>query len=244
MKKNIVFAVFAVTGLAGNVFAGPSDYISTPNVEYGEKEIDFKFGTTKQRNQDRVSATSIGLGYGATQYWFTELYLKYKREGGEPTKFDAFEWENKFQLTETGKYPVDIGLLVEIERPQDRSEGYELKFGPLFQTDIGKTQLNANILFERKYRADFANPMELSYQLQAKYRWKPSFEFGVQGFGEVGAWDHWAPRSEQSHRFGPAIFGKIPLGTRQAMKYNAAYLVDLSSATRSHTFRMQVEYEF
>ena len=98
MKSNILLAVLTVMGLVGNVFAGPSDYISTPNVEYGEKEIDFKFGTLKQRNQERVSATSLGFGYGATQFWFTELYLKYKREGGDPTRFDAWEWENKFQL--------------------------------------------------------------------------------------------------------------------------------------------------
>ena len=32
---------------------------------------------------------------------------------GESHGFDAWEWENKFQLIETGKYPVDIGLLLE-----------------------------------------------------------------------------------------------------------------------------------
>jgi len=42
------------------------------------------------------------------------LYVKGKRENNEDTKYDAIEWENKFQLTETGKYPLDASLLLEI----------------------------------------------------------------------------------------------------------------------------------
>jgi hypothetical protein len=107
--------------------AGPSDYVYTPTVEYGEKEIDFKYGSAKKGDTPRESAASIGFGYGAKEWWFTELYLKYKRENGEATKYDAVEWENKFQLTETGKYPVDISFLVEIERPKVHAEGWEVK---------------------------------------------------------------------------------------------------------------------
>ena len=224
--------------------AGPSDYIYTPAVEYGEKEIDFKFGTARKGEDPRESAASIGFGYGAKEWWFTELYLKYKRENNEGTKYDAVEWENKFQLTETGKYPVDIGFLLEIERPRDRAEGWEVKWGPLFQTDFGKVQLNANLLFKRNYRAEFSNDTQFLYQWQAKYRWLPEFEFGLQGFGETGTWNQWASEDERIHSAGPAIFGKLPLGNRQAIKYNAAWLAGTSKAAPDHTFRMQVEYEF
>jgi hypothetical protein len=224
--------------------AGPSDYVVTPGVTYGEKEIDFKYGTTSRPNQFRESAASIGFGYGVTQNWFTELYVKYKRENGEGTFMDAFEWENKWQLTDPGKYAVDTGFLLEIERPRDHSEGYEVKFGPLFQTDFGKIQLNGNVLFSRNYQADFTNSMNLGYQWQVKYRWTPQLEYGAQGFGELGKWDNWAPHDQQEHRYGPALFGKLPLGDRRAIKYNMAYLFDTSSSTRSNTFRAQVEYEF
>lgn len=226
-----------------NAVAGPADYVYTPAVTYGEREIDFKSGTVKRSGDDRESAASLGFGYGVTDYWFTEIYGKYKREGGNGG-FDAFEWENKFQLTQPGQYPIDVGFITEIERPQDRSEGYEVKFGPLFQTEFGKTQLNLNILFERNYRAVEANPLRLGYQYQAKYRWKPELEFGVQGFGDVGQWNRFAPRSEQSHLVGPAIFGKFALGGRHAIRYNAAYLVDISDTKHSNTLRAQVEYEF
>lgn len=223
--------------------AGPADYVYTPAVTYGEREIDFKSGTVKRPGEGRESAASLGFGYGVTDYWFTEIYGKYKREG-ETGGFDALEWENKFQLTQPGQYLIDVGFITEIERPRDRSEGYEVKFGPLLQTEFGKTQLNLNILFERNYRAVEANPLRLGYQYQAKYRWKPELELGVQGFGDVGQWNRFAPRSEQSHRVGPAIFGKFALGGRHAIRYNAAYLVDVSDTKRGNTLRAQVEYEF
>lgn len=225
-------------------WAAPADYVYVPTVTYGEREIDFKAGTGKISGVDRETDSSLGYGYGVTDKWFTEFYGKYKKADGNGTAFDAFEWENKFQLTQTGEYPVDFGLITEIERPRDRREGYEVKFGPLFQTEVGKTQLNLNVLFQRNYRAAEANPLKLGYQVQARYRWIQALDFGVQGFGDFGKWNHFAPRSEQSHIFGPAIFGKIPLGGRHSIVYNAAYLASVGSAPHSNTFRTQIEYEF
>ena len=244
MKKILTSGVLACALFTSSAFAGPSEYIYTPKVTYGEREIDFKFGSRKMSNPDASkAAASIGLGYGVTESWFTEVYLKYNRATGT-TEFDAIEWENKFQLTETGKYPVDLGFLLEIERPQARKEGYEVTFGPLLQTEFGKTQLNGNLLFKRNYFADFANRMQAKYQLQAKYRLRQGFELGMQAFGELGEFDNWSPRSEQSHRAGPAVFGKLPLGHRTAIKYNVAYLIGSTETIRGKTMRMQVEYEF
>jgi len=250
MKSNfkiIGAAAIVVTTvlLTGNAIAvGAADYVYVPAVSYGEREIDFKSGSIKKSGERPESAASIGFGYGVTDYWFTEVYGKYKRAEGNGTAFDAFEWENKFQLTQPGQYPIDVGFITEIERPQDHSEGYEVKFGPLLQTEFGKTQLNLNVLFQRNYRAAAANAMRAGYQWQVKYRWMPVFEFGAQGFGDVGNWNRIAPRSEQTHLIGPAVFGKIALGGRHAIRYNAAYLVGVSDTRHGNWLRTQVEYEF
>lgn len=241
MKRQILGGILA-TGLTCVGWAGPSDYVYVPTVEYGERELDFKYGSASAGGPDEHAA-SLGFGLGATRWWFTELYIKYKREEGR-TFLDAFEWENKFQLTETGKYPVDVGWLVELERPQDRDEGYELKLGPLFQTEFGRLQLNTNILLEHVFDSLGSNGTSLGYQWQAKYRWREALEFGAQGFGEMGDWTHWAPADEQNHRLGPAVFGKIALGGRQAIRYNAALLMGLGKGAPDRTLRLQVEYEF
>jgi hypothetical protein len=232
---------------SGIAAAGPADYVYMPNVEYGEREIDFKYGNAEESDKSRSRATSLGLGYGATEYWFTEIYLK--REHEEGGGLTLAEWENKFQLTETGKYPVDVGLITEIEAPlSDGHAPYEFKLGPLFQTEFGKLQLNGNLLFERKFgpeeEEDEPHETEMGYQWQIKYRWKPQFEFGAQGFGDMGKWNDWERSNQQSHKMGPAVFGKISLGQRQAIKYNAAWLFGTTNNSPDNNFRMQVEYEF
>jgi len=248
--KNIALAVLgACAALSLSAYAGgPEDYVKVPAVEYGEHEFESKFGTSKlAHGEGRESAGTFGWGYGVTPAWFTELYLKYKKDPGERTKYDAFEWENKFQLTETGKYLVDVGAFLEIEKPSASVEGWELRFGPLFQTEFDRVQLNANFFLKRNVRvgAD-SEPQstEFHYQMQAKYRLSRQFEYGVQAFGEMGKWNHWAPRDEQNHRIGPAVFGKIALGGRQALRYDAAWLVGASKAAPDSTFRVQLEYEF
>ena len=82
------------------------------------------------------------------------------------------------------------------------------------------------------------------HQWQAKHRWRPAFEFGLQGFGEMGRWDQWAAADQRSHLAGPAVFGKLDLGGRQSIRYNAAWLLGASTAAPDHAVRMQVEYEF
>jgi hypothetical protein len=68
--------------------ANPADYIYMPAVEYGEREIDFKAGAnTPQPGAGSASGTSIGLGYGIQEHWFTEIYLKRERSGNQNAPF-------------------------------------------------------------------------------------------------------------------------------------------------------------
>ena len=250
MNKSLRLLAAVALGLPAVTLAGPSDYVRVPSVEYGEREIDFKYGTAKMKDSEggeRESAGSLGFGYGATPWWFTEAYVKYEKEGSAKTKYDAFEWENKFQLTEANKYFADVGFFVELEVPRERhEEGYEIAFGPLFQFDTGPLRWNVNPVFEKVVHSHDgeSHPTALLYQAQVAYR-LPAVDVGVQAFGEMGKWNDWAPHDEQEHRIGPAVFGKAKMGEgRQAIKWNAAFLFGATRATPQHTFRLQAEYEF
>ena len=226
-------------------FAGPADYVYEPTVEYGEREIDFKAGASNLRDGTNANARSIGFGWGVTPHWFTEVYAKWHKDPAEGSGFDAYEWENKFQLTETGKYPVDVGVILEIERPKNRAAGYEVRWGPLFQAEItDKVQANVNLLFQKNVKTEEPAPAQMQYQWQVKYRYREQFEFGAQGFGEMGPWNHWAPSSEQAHIAGPAIFGKLRVGPKQVIRYNAGVLFGLNNGAPRNTVRVQAEYEF
>jgi hypothetical protein len=242
--KSFLLLVILST-LASHTLAQSADEtVQELNFKRGDRQIEFKTGTLKKRGEDRQSGAVIGYQYDVSDFWSTQLSAEYKREEGNGTQFDAIEWENKFKFTQPDQLPVDIGLLTEIDWQKDRDEGYQVRFGPLFQMDIHKVQLNLNVLFERHFSETPSRPTELGYQWQAKYNWKENFQFGLQGFGEMGEWDDWAPRSEQSHRFGPAIFGEVSLGGSQKLEYDTAYLTDPSSRARSHGLRMQVKYKF
>lgn len=244
--KNVwLVAVGVGAGMvSGIALAGPHDDVSSAIVEEGEKEIDLKWGTQKERDGSRTTAASIGLGWGVNSWWFTELYASYQRDGERGTRLEAWEWENRFQLTETGKYPVDVGFLLEIERPADHVEGFEVTYGPLFQSEWGKVQGNLNLLIQRHVRAGERFNTELLYQGQLKYRHSAQLEWGIQALGNMGQWDHWAPLAQQEHKIGPALFGKFRLASHQSVNWNAAVLRGLTDVTPRNTFRVQTELEF
>ena len=242
---SIALALANFLSLPERAMAGPSDYVHSPIVEEGERELDFKLGSARLRDGGRESAVSLGLGFGMNAWWSTEVYAKANRETPQGWRFDAVEWENRFQLTETGKYPVDIGLVVELEHPQDRSEGWELNFGPLFQAELTpRLVANLNLLFTRNYRAETPSPMSMNYQWQLRYRWAPQFEWGAQGFGSLGPWRDWSAAGQQEHKAGPAVFGKVRLDAHNAINYNAAWLFAANSNTPRNTARLQLEYEY
>lgn len=222
--------------------ADPEESVYTPEVEEGELELELKAGAFK-REGEKFQGTSASIGYGVTDWWATEFGLKYHKAGSESFKYDAWEWENRFLLTPAGKYWLDLGLLLEIEKPRASAEGWEVKYGALLQKDIDKWQVNANFLFERHVRAEEPGVTEFGYQWQAKYRDRPALEFGLQGIGELGKWNDWAPGSEQSHRAGPAVFGKFRVGN-QTVRYDVALLLPLSDAAPRNSVRGKLEFEF
>jgi hypothetical protein len=228
------------TGIA---YAGPADYVASPLVSEGEKEIDFKMGTAVDSEGNRKTVTSVGFGFAPKPWLFTELYAKGVNEAGK-TSFDAFELEAKVQLTERGKYPIEIGVLLEIERPKNRDEGYEVTYGLLLQKDFDQYQANFNTILQRSYQSIGEQPTHLNYQYQLKYRYKPAFELGLQGFGGVGQWDKWSKGNEAQHNIGPAVFGKLHLGGKNMIAYNVAWLRATTTSTPNNTLRMQMEYEF
>ena len=66
MKISSIFAIAAF--VSTSALAGPADYVYTPTVEFGEREIDFKMGSASYADGTHRTDTSLGYGYGATEY--------------------------------------------------------------------------------------------------------------------------------------------------------------------------------
>lgn len=243
------FAVIALVALSAGAVPVPAladtgyYLVSTYDVA-GQTSIDFKYWNAHYRGR-RVAAPDLGIGYGVTGRWYTELYGSWRKVNDGATQFTGTAWQNDFMLTQ-GQYDVDVALHTTIKRPRDRDDGYGLEWGPVLKTDIGRTQLNANLFFQRDYRVSAPGSQdhtELTYQLQMKHRWKTWFQPGVQAFGEVGKWDDWLASNKQSHRAGPAFFGSRNIGKHE-LKYEAAYLLGRNSARAAKSFTMRVQFIF
>lgn len=236
--------LMALCGLATPAHAvDPGYYLVTAYENEGQASIDYRYWTVKLPSQPVVTWPEIGIGYGVTKRWYTEFYLSFEGGPGVATRLDTVHWQNDYLLTQ-GQYPFDLAVHTNLIGNRDRADGVDLEFGPALQTDMGRTQLNANVFFVRNFGADTPSPTQMRYQWQAKYRWKPWLQFGLQGFGELGPWDHWARHARQSHRAGPMLAGSWDVGAGQGVKYEAAWLSGSIYGRHGSMFSMRLQYLF
>ena len=241
MAKIWPFAAAALlTGTT--VMADPGYYLVTVYENQGEAKIDYRYWTVKMPGSPQIVWPEIGIGYGITKRWYTEVYASYIGSNNMATRLSSLNWQNDYLLTQ-GQYDFDLALHTDLIYKYGGG-GHAFEFGPALQTEVDRVQLNANLIFERPFSTPTAQSTRLKYQWQAKYRWTSKFQFGLQGFGELGPWDHWAPRSQQSHRAGPMIAGTVPLGATDAFKYQAAFLTGSIYGQRGHMWSMQLQYVF
>lgn len=222
--------------------------VYSPYVEKGEVEIEYQGYRTFDSNaaQDNEQKHKIGLAYGVTDFWATEIYGGWKHSPGGKTHFDATEWENRFQLSERNEYFVDLGFLVEYEHVRDRNnDADELAFGPLIAKNIGRTSTTANLIFERQLGPHAASGVALTYRLQERWRLMETFEPAIEAYGNLGAINNFDSPNRQEHMVGPAIQGRFRhLGWLPGkLKYNVGYLFGMTSATAAGTLKSVIEYE-
>jgi len=231
---------------ASVAWAGPAQTLYTPIVSYREWELEWRGGSQDWAQRDNGEQAMVAaVGYGITRRWSTEVAAEYSRTPGKAPRVEEFEWENVIQLTEHGRYWMDVGLFAEYAH--NRLKGTDkIVMGPMFQKEVGRSQFNLNILFDRrvdKRRADEAPiATRISYALQ--WRWHGSQALlspGLQGFGSFGSTSR---LHSETLNLGPAMFGEARLGGGRKLKYNAAVLAGVTGATADLTARFQLEYEF
>jgi len=241
--------LFACAGtLPGHALADPNDYVLTLDITAGEREFDAKLGaaTHTPAGSPAAQAAALAWGAGITDYWMTELYAQFANPvaGSGGGGFDAVSWENVLRFNEPGRWPLDLGATLELERPRFASEGWKYTLGPLLQADIDDIQVNANLLFTRTLGGAEAGPLLLGYQFQIKYRAAARFEYGLQGLGDMGPWKSFAHATAASQRLGPAIFGRYKLGPGRSLGYNAALLLGTTAHAPERTLRAQLDFEY
>ncbi len=233
MKRlNGALAAAALLWNAHALAVEPSSVYS-PRVEQGEWELEYKAFTVVDRKHDDDGFWNhqVSLGYGVNSFWWTELVGEYEKARHEPGGWEAFEWENRFQFAEPGKYWLDMGAIVELEKKR-RGNGKEVKVGLLFEKDIDDATVTVNWLAGREYGDDASSKWEQIYRAQLRWRYLPA----LQPLLELQADEH-------AMNAGPGVTGKARIGG-QKIEYTAAWLLRTSGDTPKNLLRFDLELEF
>jgi hypothetical protein len=231
MRKvaTLVFALVSAQQAVGD----PGYYLLTPYSAPGVLTLDARYWTVKSPGYEAVLWPELGLRYGFGPHWTSELFASFVGTSLREQKLSSLNWQNSYVLTE-GQYPFDIAIHAQLIRIYGKGNALEL--GPVFQTEVGLTQLNFNLIFEHDWTRN--DGTELKYQWQALHRLGTGVRMGLQGFGELGRWNHWS--NNQSHRAGPV--GRLRVLGR--VEVQAAYLWGRTYGGRGDMFSAQLTWAF
>jgi hypothetical protein len=236
-RSLLALALLAATSTA---LAGPADKVYRPIVEKGETEIELRGGYFDFDGDPNEYASVVDIGYAFTNNWKSELVFEYEGETGEGGQPEALEWENLIVLTEQGKHWVDVGLLIEAEHSFS-SAPEEFKLGLLLEKEIGPTIADLNLVAKKEFGDEASDETELEYRWNVKWRGNEALEWGVEGRGGLGTFQHFG--EDDGHSIGPALFGVQRLKSGNKLAYDAAVMHGINNAAPDWTVRFNLEYE-
>jgi hypothetical protein len=246
MRPHLLLLPFIGIGFASPAFAVEKLY--SPYVEEGEWELEYFGSRTNDSDaaKNNGQAHQVSVGYGVNSWWHTEFYSKFEKEPQDKTTFDAWEWENIFQLTERGENWIDVGAALAYEYTPQSNRADTIEGRLLLAKDFSNTSHVLNIILEKDVASGPKAGLEGGLLWSSRYNYSQYFEPGFEISSEFGELKHTGNFDAQQHYIGPAAYGKIPLhmaGQFDALKYRVGYLFGVSKAASSGDAIAQLEYE-
>lgn len=238
-------AAAAVALLAGlpPAAADPGYYLVAPYDHAGKLTLEYRYWTVRPSGAPEVIWPEIGVNYGVNTRWTTGLLESWVGTSRADLKRSTLNWQNVVLLTQ-GEWPIDVAVWAAVAHAQNGGFANAVEWGPMLQTDFGRTQVNANIFFERTYGSTHPAPTQMKYQWQVKHRSLPGWQFGLQGFGELGDWERWRASGRQSRRIGPAASATLPGAGGTEWMLQAAYLTGKTYGTAGAMWSLRAACSF
>jgi hypothetical protein len=221
---------------------GPAEIINeytlySPYVVQGQSEVEFR--AAEFRDDSLVLNDTRGyvfsIAHSFTDWWQPEIYLgEYQTLPRNPNRFVGNEFENTFQLTDAGKYWVDVGFLASYEFNSNRGEPNALEFGPLLERQDGQWRQQLNLIWEKQIGAGSDRNYEFRANYGLSWLWRPGFAPGVQLYLRP---------SQNIYQAGPAVSGEWHLGSTE-LEYDLALVLGMNQNAPDRTLIMNLEYEF
>ena len=239
MRKLAIAAIAACTmatpawaapGLGGDVYG--------VSVEEGELELEAIYGALGGGEDDGEDVLKLEAAYGVTGKLKIGILTELESEPGESRKAEEVAAEAIYELGSAG----GIGFAVYGEYAiglNGNSDKLEAKL--LMQHKFGPLDLRFNLIGEKALEG--GEKVELSYAASADDETFGELRLGVQAYGDLGRFDHFAPRAE--HFVGPVAKAEIE-GLGPEIEIEAGHLFALGAAKdeTDGQFRLKLEIEF
>lgn len=231
--------LLAGLGLCAPAQADPGYYLVRPYAAAGKTSLDLRYWTVQAPGEPAVLWPELGLRHGFNERWTSELLLSWIGPSWQAQKLSSLNWMNQWLLTGADSN-FDLALHSQLIHNRGRRGGTALEIGPSWQGDLGLHRLNFNLLLEHDWARRDGSQLKLQWQWSRPVQ--PGLRLGLQGFGELGRWNHWLPADQQSQRAGPVLHW-VPEGQR-SLSLNLAYLWGRTYGQRGDMFSAQLLLDF
>jgi hypothetical protein len=242
MQRSMVLAATMLV-LGGSAHADPGYYVISPYDREGVLSAELRYWSVKPHDDGATNWPELGISYGVNSRWTTLLLASYIGTHADATVPSSISWQNEVLLTQ-GQWPLDIALHLSAIHLQGARPGDGIEFGPVLQTNAGRMQINANLLFERDRKRGAWGAAMMKYQWQLRWHGWRWLQPGMQGFGELGPWNDTLALDAQSHRAGPALFATLPPGGEHALQWQLAWLLGKTYGERGAMFSTRLLLPF
>ncbi|HUH84689.1 MAG TPA: hypothetical protein VLX85_08755, partial [Stellaceae bacterium] len=239
------FCATCVLLLAATSGACAADFkINPTSVEPGEISLEENSAAVAERGRstDSSQAHFLELGYGVTQYWWTEVEGHFE-SGTDGLRFRTVDFENAIRLTRQSGYWPESAIFLEYDAPVIGSSPEGATLGGLFREELGRSSTTINVLLDREFGRNAAPGTQLTYTGMSVWTVLPEISPGVRFFGAPGRVANFNRLGAQDQRIGPALAGDIEIEGAGQFSYNIAYLVGLTPAAPHGTVVWGLEYD-
>lgn len=212
--------------------------VYSPYVTQGQSEVEVRGHQVSDVDPTLQGerAYEISVSHSFTGWWRPEIYLgSYERAPGQANSLDGYEFENTFQLSDSGEYWVDLGLLASYEYKAQPGVTSKLEFGPLFEKRSGRIDQRLNLIWEKQLGGGAGR----RYEFRADY----AATYTLQSWLAPGFEAYYRP-ADDSHQIGPALYGELPNAAGDEFEYSVAMVFGANTGAPNRTCILRLEYEF
>lgn len=236
-------AALSICALSASIAPAHAAFeVTSPYVEEGIMELEWKsrMDFDDRASEDDYRENKLEVKYGINNWLALAVEGEVEKERGDNTTYSATELEAYLQFSEPGEYWLDSGAKLEYEFAHHARSADKVEAILLLEKETGRLVHTANVKLEREV-GEFSNDeTEGGLGWRTRYLWKPWLEPGFEWHSDLGELSDMGSWSEQKHRVGPAVYGKLGYG----FAYETGYFFGVSRAAEDASAKFILEYEF